>query len=120
MLYVSNIKCGCKNFLLATKTGFVCPHCGNNYHDTKVCGDIPTVSISATVDWYEEHKEQLKKLSFLEFLGFDDISLKNNPNETGFVDMGCEDFTNEKAIQLVNLVDNLVDNRCKPLNIKEF
>ena len=43
MLYVSNIKCGCENFLLATKSGFVCPHCGNKYYDTRICGDIPTV-----------------------------------------------------------------------------
>lgn len=117
MLYVSNIKCGCKNFLLATKSGFVCPHCGNKYYDTKICGDIPTVSISSTVDWYEEHKEELKTLKFLDFLGLDDISLEEHPNKMGFVDMGCEDFTNEKAIKLVELVDNIVDDRCEALDI---
>lgn len=120
MLYVSNIKCGCENFLLATKSGFTCPHCGNDYYDTKICGDIPTVSIGATVDWYEEHKEELKTLKFLDFLGLDDISLEEHPKKMGFVDMGSENFTDETAIKLVSLIDSIVDDRCEALNTKEF
>lgn len=116
MIYVSNIKCKCGNFLVATKSGLICPHCANQYDYTKlhVCGDLIEISVSADVSWYKEHVDKLKDIEDLTFLGFDD----HTGESTGFVDFGFEDLTQETAVRLVNMLDIMVDDRVTSLNLK--
>lgn len=121
MRYMSNIKCGCGEFLLATKSGLICPHCANqfNHDELRTIGDLVEISVSSDLGWYEEHKQKFKKLEGLYFLGFDDSEFIDEKITHGFVDFGYDTPTHDQVVKLVALLDETVDDRVKPLRCCE-